>query len=391
MVLKKATRTLDSEHCVPVQGPVPEYGLRAAGSAALASTKSRHGYNDSENQPVTRLVVMLGLIAGGANGTERPETFSQYCYVCHSDAIANAGINLERLTRESFVADNFKEWQWVAAALEQHSMPPPGAPTPAERECREAARWIRESLADCVGKHGPVTVRRLTSAEYAYTIRDLRGGPGILDHLCGRLYAARTGALRVSVCQPNDGTDGCRDGPLPFDQTLRLVDERASERANIGGRTTEREAGRHRESGMDDGEYFELARLIQGHILELGLDHIADFNNYANDEGEDSPPPDGKTLIRLMLAAFDRYLAANAAETVAESLQTIALNIDDGESPTRALVHPTDDRLAYIEGLDEPVEVVGLQNIVEIRTALKRLEQRLLEEAEPILPDGGMA
>jgi len=57
---------------------------------------------------------------------------------------------------------------------------------------------------------------------------------------------------------------------------------------------------------MDDEEYFELARVIRDHVLELGLDDIADFNNYVNDEGDDRSPPDGKTLIRLMLAAFDR-------------------------------------------------------------------------------------
>lgn len=135
---------------------------------------------------MTRLVVMLGLVAAGAYGDERPETFSQYCYGCHSDAVANAGINLERLTSESSVADSFKQWQRVAAALEQHAMPPPGAPTPAERERREAARWIRESLADYAAKHGGdpgrVTVRRLTSAEYAYTIRDLTGVDLDLGH-----------------------------------------------------------------------------------------------------------------------------------------------------------------------------------------------------------------
>jgi len=84
-------------------------------------------------------------------------------------------------------------------------------------------------------------------------------------------------------------------------------------------------------------------------------------------------------------------LAANAAEAVEESLQTIARNIDKGEAPTRALIHSTDDRLAYIDGRDEPVEVVGLQDVVEIRTALIRLEQRLLEDAEPTRPDGGIA
>jgi hypothetical protein len=125
--------------------------------------------------------------------------------------------------------------------------------------------------------------------------------------------------------------------------------------------------------------------------LELGLDDIADFNNYTTDEGVNRSLPDGQTLIRLMLAAFDRYLAANASEIVEESLQTIARNIDEGEPPSTALVHATDDRSASIQGLLEPAEVIGLQDTVEMRTALKHLEQRLLEDTESTLPDRGMA
>ena len=142
---------------------------------------------------------------------------------------------------------------------------------------------------------------------------------------------------------------------------------------------------------MDDVEYFELARLIRDYLLDLGLDDIADFNNYAEDEGEDRSPPNGKTLIKLMLAAFDRYLAANASETVEESLQIVASNIDEGEPPMRAAVHVRDDRMAAIQGREEPAEIVGLQNMVEVRTALRRLEQLLLEDFEPPGPDGGMA
>ena len=142
---------------------------------------------------------------------------------------------------------------------------------------------------------------------------------------------------------------------------------------------------------MDDIEYFELARLIRDHLLDLGLDNIADFNNYVEDEGEDRLPPDGKNLIKLMLAAFDRYLVANASETVQHALQIVARNIDEGEPPMRAAVHFGDDRMAAIQGRERPAEVVGLQNIVEVRTALRRLEQLLLEDSDPSGPDGDMA
>ena len=126
-----------------------------------------------------RVAAILGLVAAVVNGAETPDTFHQYCFGCHSDATANAGVNLEHLVSEPSVADSFKQWKRVAAALEQDAMPPAGAPAPNEQDRNEAARWIRTSLADYAAKHegdpGRVTVRRLTSAEYAHTIRDLTG------------------------------------------------------------------------------------------------------------------------------------------------------------------------------------------------------------------------
>ena len=65
--------------------------------------------------------------------------------------------------------------------LESRDMPPPDDaddfPTDAERA--SAVAWIRASLGEYDAQHagdpGRVTVRRLTSAEYAYAIRDLTG------------------------------------------------------------------------------------------------------------------------------------------------------------------------------------------------------------------------
>ena len=134
---------------------------------------------------------------------------------------------------------------------------------------------------------------------------------------------------------------------------------------------------------MDDKEYFDLAGLIGEHLSDLGLDEIADFNNYVEYEGDDPKLPDGKALIRQMLAAFDRYLAANASETVEEALQVIAGNIDERLPPTQAVVHVTDDQSASVEGRVVPEELVGLQHITETREALTDLGQFLLEDSKP--------
>ena len=89
-----------------------------------------------------------------------------------------AGVNLERLT-EASMGEHFQQWEKVARALEQKKMPPEKMPQPSDAERNKAVAWIRAKLKDAAAKNpgdpGRVTVRRLTSGEYAYTIRDLTG------------------------------------------------------------------------------------------------------------------------------------------------------------------------------------------------------------------------
>ena len=106
-------------------------------------------------------------------------TFKQYCLACHSSSSASGGLNLEALLAASSVGDEFQHWEKVAAVLEQERMPPQGLPAPSADARTQAASWVRGELRTYAEQHagdpGDVTVRRLTSAEYAYTIRDLTG------------------------------------------------------------------------------------------------------------------------------------------------------------------------------------------------------------------------
>ena len=58
-------------------------------------------------------------------------------------------------------------------------MPPKGMPQPTDAQRQQAVAWIRAELNAYAKKHdgdpGRVTVRRLTSGEYAYAIHDLTG------------------------------------------------------------------------------------------------------------------------------------------------------------------------------------------------------------------------
>jgi len=111
-------------------------------------------------------------------------TFEKYCSDCHTGARAKGNIDFDKLTDRmsaTGVADKADTWEDVAHMLESRDMPPPDDaddfPTDAERAATVA--WIRTSLdeydAKYAGDPGRVTVRRLTSAEYAYAIRDLTG------------------------------------------------------------------------------------------------------------------------------------------------------------------------------------------------------------------------
>ena len=120
-----------------------------------------------------------GVARAGPADADATATFQQYCFQCHGEAAAMAGINLKELTAEPSFSNKFPQWRKVIAALEQKQMPPENLPRPSEAERRQAAGWIRSELDAFVKRHaddpGPVTVRRLTSAEYAYTVRDLTG------------------------------------------------------------------------------------------------------------------------------------------------------------------------------------------------------------------------
>ncbi len=127
----------------------------------------------------------LALFAFGACAFAQPGAASdsaavlkQYCSGCHGKA-ATAGINLEQLTSTPVADRSFPQWQRVAAALEEKRMPPPKMPQPSETQRAAAVAWVRDNLktyaAKRAGDPGAVTVRRLTSAEYGYTIRDLTG------------------------------------------------------------------------------------------------------------------------------------------------------------------------------------------------------------------------
>lgn len=128
---------------------------------------------------MTRLLAVSALcLLAQAESATAPASFRTYCFACHGKA-ASGGINLQKLTTDLSFGDHFQQWEKVAHAIETRHMPPAPMKQPSDEERHQAVSWIRAELRAYALKHdgdpGRVTVRRLTSGEYAYTIKDLTG------------------------------------------------------------------------------------------------------------------------------------------------------------------------------------------------------------------------
>jgi hypothetical protein len=105
----------------------------------------------------------------------------QYCLDCHSTEKQKGELDLERFKTVADVMKHAKIWQGVVEQIALGEMPPKNKPQlkPAERE--KLLGWVNDTLDEAArlraGDPGPVVLRRLNNAEFAYTIRDLTGVP----------------------------------------------------------------------------------------------------------------------------------------------------------------------------------------------------------------------
>jgi hypothetical protein len=108
----------------------------------------------------------------------RPLT-QRYCQRCHGDKLSEADINLERLATWADVRKQPRVFQKMAEMLDTNQMPPKDARQPTVAERLQLQKWVRSYLtAEAkarAGDPGPVVLRRLSNAEYTYTLRDLTG------------------------------------------------------------------------------------------------------------------------------------------------------------------------------------------------------------------------
>jgi len=134
--------------------------------------------------------VLLFLTAVPAHGVAAPSLNRQfdqtvrpfvtkYCISCHSGPSSAAQLDLKSFTSVDMVAKDYPRWALVLDRLETKTMPPkPMAPPPAEAT-QQVVSWIgavrAQQIKKFAGDPGLVLARRLSNAEYNYTIRDLTG------------------------------------------------------------------------------------------------------------------------------------------------------------------------------------------------------------------------
>jgi hypothetical protein len=125
----------------------------------------------------------LILLALAASGVAEPLRFedsqkflTQYCGGCHT-AKAVGGFQLDKVLDAASFAKDSHAWVRLRTRVENHEMPPKGAPGPT-LDAREAfTKWVDAELKReaCAGgiTVGPRPLRRLNRDEYTATVQDL--------------------------------------------------------------------------------------------------------------------------------------------------------------------------------------------------------------------------
>ena len=129
------------------------------------------------------IVVACALVAGSLHAAPDWKAVEPMlkarCYECHGGEKTKGDVDLKRLSADPKVAVEFKLWADVKDTIENGDMPPKKAHQLSEQEHATILGWVNDQLDTLANAHagdpGPVTMRRLTNAEYDYTIRDITG------------------------------------------------------------------------------------------------------------------------------------------------------------------------------------------------------------------------
>ena len=135
-----------------------------------------------------RIVILLlvwlpGRLAAVDSVAEAQAVFQKYCFDCHGNGKAKAGISFDEFSGEVDLWRDRGIWLRVRDAVRLGDMPPEKAEHALPAAKRKAlGDWVAHTLQHVdvtkIPKHpGHVPPRRLNRHEYAYTVQDLFGIP----------------------------------------------------------------------------------------------------------------------------------------------------------------------------------------------------------------------
>ncbi|WP_442484547.1 DUF1592 domain-containing protein [Aeoliella sp. SH292] len=105
--------------------------------------------------------------------------FDKYCLACHGGDSVEGEVDFSRVVDGAGALREESLWQSAEEMLSEQLMPPEGSPQPTEGQREQLGSWLQAYLKYAAsarsGDPGRVVLRRLSNAEYTYTIRDLTG------------------------------------------------------------------------------------------------------------------------------------------------------------------------------------------------------------------------
>jgi mono/diheme cytochrome c family protein len=131
--------------------------------------------------------VFVCLLAGAVHAATLEQDFDKtvkpfvasYCSGCHGGKTPVAQFNMQQYGSMASVVDDIGHWNLVLERVAAKQMPPKGGKQPSDAERQALVDWIRSvrttEAKKNAGDPGRVLARRLSNAEYNYTIRDLTG------------------------------------------------------------------------------------------------------------------------------------------------------------------------------------------------------------------------
>lgn len=133
------------------------------------------------------VITPLLFLASMARAADLEREFAQnirpfltsYCVGCHSGSSPAAQFDLGQYSTTASVIRDYPRWNLVLEKLSAGQMPPKGIKQPPADNRQRVIEWIQALRANEARKNagdpGIVLARRLSNAEYNYTIRDLTG------------------------------------------------------------------------------------------------------------------------------------------------------------------------------------------------------------------------